>query len=126
MVIADFNVVRIAFGKAETDAPLVVDGNRVLPLAVALQCVQTVAWRGPKIFIDDARWTYSSFRTARRTTSEGNQRAVPFTNKSAVCLSANVLIISLNVTRHVTLVTRGRAQVGHATWRVLVGLSPER
>jgi hypothetical protein len=38
----DFNVISIAFFKAETDAPLVVDANAPLTLAVMSQCFQPV------------------------------------------------------------------------------------
>jgi len=43
MVIADFDVVRIAFYEPKTNAPLVVHGDGVLAFAVILQRVKAVA-----------------------------------------------------------------------------------
>lgn len=45
MVVTDFNVVGVSVDKAKTDPPLVVDRNRVLPLAVAPERVKPVARR---------------------------------------------------------------------------------
>jgi len=33
VIIADLNVVSVAFNESKTDAPLIVDGNRVLPFS---------------------------------------------------------------------------------------------
>ena len=45
MVVTDFNVVGIAVGEAKTDPPLVIDGNGVLPLPIALEGMEAVAGR---------------------------------------------------------------------------------
>ena len=44
MVIADLDVVRVAFCEPKTNAPLVVHGNGVLAFAIVLERVKTVAW----------------------------------------------------------------------------------
>jgi len=43
MVVGDFNAVRVAIFPYETDAPLIVDPDTVLPLAVALQLLEAIA-----------------------------------------------------------------------------------
>lgn len=45
VVIAHFDVVGIAVDEAETDAPLVVHGDRMLALPVAAQRMEAIAWR---------------------------------------------------------------------------------
>ena len=45
VVIDDLDVMRIAVVPAETDAPLVVDADAVLAIAVSFQCLQAVAGR---------------------------------------------------------------------------------
>ncbi len=49
MVIDDLNVEHIALLPYETDAPLIVDANTVLPLPVALEQLQPVAGDGSQI-----------------------------------------------------------------------------
>jgi hypothetical protein len=41
----DFNAVGVAFPPDKTDAPLVIDSDTVLPLAVPVQRLKPVAWR---------------------------------------------------------------------------------
>jgi len=45
MVIREFNIVCITIFKAETYAPLIVDGNGVLPLSFPLQFMKSITWR---------------------------------------------------------------------------------
>ncbi len=45
MVVDDLNVVRVAAAPSETDPPLVVDSDAVLPAPVALERLQPVARR---------------------------------------------------------------------------------
>jgi len=49
MIIYDLYVVRVTFFPTETDAPLVVNANAVLPLTIALQRLQVIAGRNPQI-----------------------------------------------------------------------------
>ena len=49
MVIDDLNIVRIPFLEPETNAPLIVDRDRMLTDTAAFQCMQSVAWWNPKI-----------------------------------------------------------------------------
>jgi len=48
-MIYDFNVIRIAPGPPEADAPLIVDPDAMLAGTVALQFLQPVAGRHPQI-----------------------------------------------------------------------------
>jgi hypothetical protein len=43
MVVADFNVIRVAIFKPETDPPLIVNGDRMLPFPIAFQPMQPIA-----------------------------------------------------------------------------------
>ena len=45
MIVADFNIERIAVNEPETDPPLVVDGNGMLPSSFASQRVESVTGR---------------------------------------------------------------------------------
>jgi len=49
VVVADFNIVGFAIHVSKADSPLVVDGNRVLAIAITAKRVQSVARRNPKI-----------------------------------------------------------------------------
>jgi len=49
MVIDHFHFMCIARIPAEDDAPLIVDPNRMAPGAIALECLQTIPRRRPKI-----------------------------------------------------------------------------
>ena len=46
MVIDDFDIEHIAIFESETDAPLIVHADAMLPLAITLQSLQSVARRG--------------------------------------------------------------------------------
>jgi hypothetical protein len=52
VVIRDFNVVGISRAPAETDPPLLVDSDTVLPISVTPELLESVAGRDPKIFED--------------------------------------------------------------------------
>jgi hypothetical protein len=47
MVVTEFNVERIAIDESKTDPPLIVDGDRMLTLAVTLQSVKAIPGRDP-------------------------------------------------------------------------------
>ncbi len=49
MVIADFDIVGLTIPEQKADPPLVVDGNRVLALAVASKRMQPVARWNPEV-----------------------------------------------------------------------------
>ncbi len=49
MVVSDLNVEGIAIDKPETDAPLVVDSDRMLSLPVTIKCVKTIAERNLQV-----------------------------------------------------------------------------
>ena len=49
MIICKFDIKSIAVRKSEADAPLIVDRDRVLARAIALQRVQSVARGNPQI-----------------------------------------------------------------------------
>ena len=49
VVVAELDVVRIAVDKTETDAPLVIDRNGVLPDAVSLECMEPIAGRHTQV-----------------------------------------------------------------------------
>lgn len=44
MVIRDLNVVGIAFGEMKTNAPLLVDGYRVLSFSIPFQGMKAITW----------------------------------------------------------------------------------
>lgn len=46
MVIDDFDIEHIAILESETDSPLIVHADAMLPLAITLQSLQSVARRG--------------------------------------------------------------------------------
>jgi hypothetical protein len=50
MVVADLNVVRVAVTPPETDAPLIVDSDAVLPSTVASEPLETVSRWYTKVF----------------------------------------------------------------------------
>jgi len=47
MIVANFNVVRVALLKPKTDSPLIVNGDRILPFALPVERMQPIA-----------RWTF--------------------------------------------------------------------
>ena len=49
MVVDDFHIVGIASLPSKADAPLVIDANAVLTLAVALECLELVTGRGLQV-----------------------------------------------------------------------------
>ena len=49
MVVADFNIIGLAVLEQKADSPLVVDGNRMLPLAVASKRMQPIARWNPEV-----------------------------------------------------------------------------
>ena len=49
MIIADFDIERIAVNEPKTDTPLVIDRNGVLAFAVVLECMQPIPRRHPEI-----------------------------------------------------------------------------
>jgi hypothetical protein len=49
MIVADFDVIRVAVDKPKANAPLIVDCDGVLPLPIVLECVKAVARRDPQI-----------------------------------------------------------------------------
>ncbi len=49
MIINNLHVVDVTFYPTETNTPLVVDADAVLPLTIALQRLQVIAWRNPQI-----------------------------------------------------------------------------
>jgi hypothetical protein len=48
VVVHDLNVCRSGLGPSKANAPLIVDANAVLAVAVAFQLFQAIAWRGPQ------------------------------------------------------------------------------
>lgn len=57
MVVHDFSIFRTIIGPSETDAPLVVDPNRMLPCSVTGKSFESVGWWGTEIV-----QLYSSFQ----------------------------------------------------------------
>lgn len=49
MVVNNFDIVRVIVLPSEADAPLIVDGDRVLAFPVGLERVQPIAWRYPEV-----------------------------------------------------------------------------
>jgi hypothetical protein len=49
VIVGDFDFVGAAVPPSEADAPLVVDSDRMLSLAITSQRMQFVAWRQPEI-----------------------------------------------------------------------------
>jgi len=45
VIVAYFDIERVAIHRPKTNTPLVVDGNSVLPLSVILERVQPIPWR---------------------------------------------------------------------------------
>jgi hypothetical protein len=66
MVVADLDVVGVAVLEAETDSPLVVDGDRVLADSIALERMEPVTWRDP----EELNLSSRVERTVSRDTSQ--------------------------------------------------------
>jgi len=49
MIIDDFHVIGTAVRPSETDAPLLVDADRVLALPISRQLLQPIAWRRAQV-----------------------------------------------------------------------------
>jgi hypothetical protein len=49
MVIRDFNIVSIALHKPEADPPFVINGDRLLPLPISGELVESISWRDSKV-----------------------------------------------------------------------------
>jgi len=49
VIVHDFNVVSVAVSPHETETPLIVDPNAVLPRSVAMQCFQAIAGRSCQV-----------------------------------------------------------------------------
>ena len=49
VIVAYLDLERVPVNETETNAPLVVDGNGILPLPVVFERVQTIPWRDAKI-----------------------------------------------------------------------------
>jgi hypothetical protein len=49
MVIRNFHIVGITIDEPETDAPLVIDSNRILPSSISSQLVEPISWRNPEV-----------------------------------------------------------------------------
>jgi hypothetical protein len=48
MVIDNLDLLGVGAGPKETDAPLVVYSDRVLPAPISPECLQTITWRQPE------------------------------------------------------------------------------
>jgi len=71
MIVYDFNVMRVAVAPAKADAPLVVDPDAVLPLAVAGKRLEPVARWSTQVVEACALWSWVSFRLATLMMSFG-------------------------------------------------------
>jgi hypothetical protein len=49
VIICNFNIVRITLNEPEADAPLVVDGDRMLSFSFSSEFVEPISWRNPKV-----------------------------------------------------------------------------
>jgi hypothetical protein len=45
VIVNDFDIDGAVLGPDEADAPLLIDANAVLPFSIALQGLETIAWR---------------------------------------------------------------------------------
>lgn len=48
MVIGDFDIMSIGIFPSETDAPLVINADAMLPFPVSIECLKMIAWREPE------------------------------------------------------------------------------
>ncbi len=49
VIVTELNLVRVSGNETKTDAPLIVDGDRILPKPITLQRVKAVPWGDSKI-----------------------------------------------------------------------------
>jgi len=49
MIICDFNVIRVSVEERKADSPLIIYGNRVLPLSLTSQGMKPIAWRNLQV-----------------------------------------------------------------------------
>ena len=61
MAVGDFNVKNVSVVPSETDSPLIVGADAVLPRTVTLQCFQTVSGRYPQVLQLDSVFEESEF-----------------------------------------------------------------
>jgi hypothetical protein len=55
VIVHELNGVRVAVDPPETDTPLVIDPNAVLPGSIAAQLLQSIAGRRPQVVESDGR-----------------------------------------------------------------------
>jgi len=67
VIVHDLDLMRPILAPDETDAPLVVDADAVLPLAVPFQGFELVPRRNPQVRQFGAAWSCSSLRRATRS-----------------------------------------------------------
>jgi hypothetical protein len=61
VIIHYLDVMRLAITPDETDPPLIVDANAMLPSPITLEGFKTVAWRNTKILQSPARLQVEQF-----------------------------------------------------------------
>jgi hypothetical protein len=64
VVIHDLNACGSSLGPSKANAPLIIDANAVLAVAVAFQFSQAIAWRGPQEFESFRCIEFASLRVA--------------------------------------------------------------
>jgi hypothetical protein len=97
VVINDFNIKRIAVGKAKTQSPLLVDANAPVALPIAAQTFQAVRRRQAQVFYANGCIQLCSRIAARRKISDGKRRDLPVAKKRSVSVSAKLRITGINV-----------------------------
>lgn len=65
MVVNDLNTVCVALNPLEDDTPLIVDSNRVEPLQISVQLLESVRWRRSQIVQASCCVDYRKFSLGR-------------------------------------------------------------
>jgi len=111
MIIRDLDVKGVAVNESKTDAPLVVNRNRILPFTIVLQLMKTIAGRNPQI--RQTRGVLDIFEFSNRPSND--IRGELFRPAQRVEFPGGPIRESLdhtiNVNYHVTLVKSKKSRV---------------
>ena len=133
VVIAELDVVRVAVSEAETDPPLIVDGDRVLAFPVPFQRMEPIAGRHPEVFEAGGHVHVLELPQRAPRQVRGDTTHVAGDEERLGASVGKGLDHRRNVTRHVTRVntcldrlTQFHGMTPHALLEEILKLPPEQ